>query len=254
MKMRRVALALAVALAAAAVPAAAALQSGAGDILIDARGDFAPQVLPHDRNAGITLRAGGRISTVSGALPPTLETISIEFDRHGSVVTTGLPKCSMRQLRGASGGQVLERCRGAIVGSGFGTLLVGLPEQGNFLSSFAIRLFNGPEKNGTPTVLAWGNMKATIAPGTFIVPIEIERTHKGIYSYRARVRIPKMFGGSGRLVSATLRIGRRWLFEGRSYSYLNARCENGHLQVGSEFGFDDGTELSRTIRRSCDVR
>jgi hypothetical protein len=62
-----------------------------------------------------------------------------------------------------------------------------------------------------------------------------------------------MYNGTDSLVSATLRIGRRWLFEGRSYSYLNARCENGHLRVRSEFGFDDETELSRTIRRPCEA-
>src|SRR6478735_8398946 len=67
----------------------------AGDILIDAHGDFSPHALPHDRNAPVVLRGGGRISTVSGGLPPRLETISIEFDRHGSVVTTGLQTCSV---------------------------------------------------------------------------------------------------------------------------------------------------------------
>jgi hypothetical protein len=248
-----VALALAVALAAAAVPAAVALQSGAGDIRIDAHGGFAPRALPHDHDARITLRAGSRISTVSGAQPPPLKTISIDFDRHVSVVTTGLPQCPLGQSSSAPGVKVLARCQGAIVGNGYGTLLLGLREQGYFLSSFAIRLFNGPEKHGNPTVLVWVGMKASPPEsGTFIVPIE--HIHKGIYGYRADVRIPTMYSGMVSLVSAKLRIGRRWLFEGRSYSYLNARCENGHLQARSEFGFDDGTELSRTIRRPCEVR
>jgi hypothetical protein len=248
-----VALALAVALAAAAVPAAVALKSGAGDIRLDAHGDFAPRALPHDHDAQITLRAGSRISTVSGAQPPSLKTISIEFDRHVSVVTTGLPKCPLGQSSGVSGAKVFARCRGAIVGSGFGTLMAGLPEQGYFRSSFEIRLFNGPEKHGNPTVLASVGMKASPPePGTFIVPIE--PIHKGIYGYRADVRIPTMYSGIVSLISATLRIGRRWSFGGHSYSYLNGRCESGHLQARSEFGFDDGTELSRTIRQPCEVR
>jgi hypothetical protein len=41
--------------------------------------------------APITIYGGGRISTVSDEDPPILETIELEFDRHGSLQTAGLP-------------------------------------------------------------------------------------------------------------------------------------------------------------------
>jgi len=251
--MRRVALALALVAAAAFVPAAAALQLRAGDILIEAHGDFAPHALPRDRNAPIVLRGGGRISTVSGELPPRLETISIEFDRHGSVVTTGLPTCSLGRLIATTTRTARRLCPGAIVGGGFGKAQVKLPEQAPFPVSSPITLFNGQPKGGDPTVLAHAHLTQPV-PTTFVVLIVIERIHKGIYGYRTKARIPRIADGAGIPVSGSLRIGRRWTYRGRRHSYLNARCETGRLQARGEFSFDDGTELSGTFLRPCRVR
>src|SRR5215204_5320874 len=116
--MRRAAFALTLALAATIAPAATGLQLRAGDILIEADGDFSPRMLPRHDNAPITLRGGGRISTVSGELPPRLETIAIEFDRHGSVVTAGLPTCSLGRLLATTTKTARRLCPGSIVGGG----------------------------------------------------------------------------------------------------------------------------------------
>jgi hypothetical protein len=242
--------AIALGLAAAAAPA---IQLRAGDILIEAHGDFSPKALPRDHDAPITLRGGGRISTVSGALPPTLETISIEFDRHGSVETTGLPTCPLGRLIATTTRTARRLCPGAIVGSGFGRALVKLPEQDAFPVSSPITLFNGPERKGNPTVIAHAHLTRPV-PTTFVVRIEIERIHRGLYGYRVRTRIPSIADGAGIPVSGSLRVGRKWTHRGRRHSYVNARCANGRLQARAEFGFDDGTELSGTFLRPCRVR
>jgi hypothetical protein len=249
----RAILVLALALAAAVAPTAVALQLRAGDILIEAHGDFSPRALPRHENAPITLRGGGRISTVSGELPPRLETIAIEFDRHGSVVTTGLPTCSYGRLLATTTKTARRLCPGAIVGSGFGKAQVKLPEQGPFPVSSPITLFNGRPEGGEPTVLAHAHLTQPV-PTTFLVSIAIERIHKGIYGYRTAARIPKIADGAGIPVSGSLRIGRRWTYRGERLSYVNARCENGRLQARGEFDFDDGTELSGTFIRPCQVR
>ena len=47
-------------------------------------------------------------------------------------------------------------------------------------------------------------------PSTFIVPVEIERIHKGRYRYRTEARIPKIAGGyGGHPISGHLKIGRK---------------------------------------------
>ena len=60
----------------------------------------------------------------------------------------------------------------------------------------------------------WSSPHAsTFRPTTFIVPIVIEKIHKGVYGYRIVVRIPKIAGGSGHRFPARLKIGKKWTFK-----------------------------------------
>ena len=99
---------------------AEALRIRAGDIIVIGNGGFRPIKLPKDRDAPITIYGGGRIETVSGALPPILRKISFEFDRHGSVQTKGLPVCTVRRIEATTVTAARNLCPGAIVGKGFG--------------------------------------------------------------------------------------------------------------------------------------
>jgi hypothetical protein len=231
-----------------------AVQLRAGDILINAEGSFSPTSLPRHEDAPITLRGGGRISTVSGELPPILETINIEFDRHGHVETTGLPVCRHSQLIATTVAAARRACGGAIVGRGYGSAVVKFPEQAPIPASSPITLFNGPRKHGNPTVFAHAYLTEPVGPATFIVPIEIERIQRGIYGYRTKARIPEIAGGAGHPTGGRLTVGRKWTHQGVRHSYVNARCETGRLQARGEFTFDDGTYLTGTFLRPCTVR
>lgn len=251
----RVSIGVAIALVLVALVAAGAyaLTLHAGDLVIEADGDFAPRALPKTVDAPISLHGGGKISTVSGALPPILQTLTIEFDRHGSVQTTGLPVCRAGQLQATTTAAARRACPGAIVGKGFGHAIVAFPEQKPIPVSSPITLFNGPPSGASPTVLAHAYTTVPV-PTTFVVPIVIERIHHGIYGYRTKAKIPKIAGGSGVPISGSLKIGRKWTYKGKHYSYVNARCEVGRLQARGEFTFDDGTFLTATFFRPCTVR
>ncbi len=232
---------------------AAALELRAGDILINAEGGFSPKVMPKHQNAPITLYGGGKISTVSGALPPIVKTITFEFDRHGSIDTTGLPVCTKGKLIATDVPQARRNCPGAIVGEGFAHAVVVFPEQGPINASSPITLFNGPKLHGQDTLFAHAYLDVG-GPTTFIVPIVIERIHNGVYGYRTVAAIPKIAGGYGVPISGHLKIGRRWTYRGKSHSYLSARCETGHLQVRAEFSFTENTLLTGTFVRPCTAR
>jgi hypothetical protein len=232
---------------------AAALTLRVGDIVVEAEGGFAPKALPKHENAPITLRGGGKLSTVSGELPPILKTITIDFDRHGSVVTTGLPHCTKAKLAATDTAQARRNCPGSIVGEGEGTAVIKFPEQPPIKASSPLTLFNGPPKHGNPTVLAHAHLSVP-SPTTFVVSIVIEKIHQGVYGYRTEATIPKIAGGAGIPISGSLKIGRKWTYRGHHYSYVNARCETGHLQAQGEFTFNDGTSLSGTFLRVCKVR
>ncbi len=224
-----------------------------GDIILSAEGGFSPTRLPKHENAPITIHGGGDVKTVSGALPPVLEEINVEFDRHGSVETTGLPICTERKLEATTSKGARHVCPGAIVGEGRGSAVVVFPESRPIHVSSPITLFNGPPDHGRPTVLAHAYTTVP-APTTFIVPIVIERIHRGVYGYRTKAKIPRIANGYGIPISGHLVIGRKWTYRGARHSYVNARCETGHLQARIEATFKDGTYLSGVFIKSCRVR
>jgi len=224
-----------------------------GDILITGSGGFSPKKLPKYKNAPITIHGGGKVSTVSGDYPPIIKDINFEFDRHGSVDTTGLPLCTSAQLQATTVAAARKRCPGAIVGKGFGRGVVVFSEQPPIPVSSPITVFNGPRKGGDPTVFA--HFYTTIpVPTAFVIPIVIETIHRGIYGYRTEARIPPIAGGNGIPLSGHLKIGRKWTYKGKQHSYINARCETGRLQARGEFGFKDGTLLRGTFFEPCQVR
>jgi hypothetical protein len=229
---------------------AAAIVLRAGDIVIHAEGGFSPTTLPKHENAPITLQGGGELSTVSGDLPPVLKTLTIEYDRHGAVETRGLPVCVAGKLQATDTEAARRACPGAIVGKGLGRAIVAFPESKPIPISSPLTLFNGPEVHGRPTVLAHAFTTVPV-PATFVIPIVIERIHKGVYGYRTEAKIPKIAGGSGIPIAGHLKIGRRWTYKGHRYSYLSARCETGKLQARGEFEFDDATFLSGTFVKGC---
>jgi hypothetical protein len=216
-----------------------------GDLVLDAQGGFEPNALPKHENAPITTHGGGKISTTSGELPPILDTFVLEFDRHGALDTTGLAVCTQAKLAATDVAAARAACKEAIVGEGFGSAVVKFPEQGPIKVGSPITLFNGPKKGGDDTIIAHAHLDFPAAT-TFLVPIVIEKIHKGVYGYRVNVKIPKIAGGYGHPISGSAKVGKKWTFKGKKHSYINARCETGHFQVRGEFSFKEGPEASPT--------
>jgi hypothetical protein len=225
----------------------------AGNLIVDAEGGFTPTALPKHTDAPITIFGEGKASTVSGELPPIVKTLDIEFDRHGHLETQGLEVCKAAKLRATTVPQARKACPGAIVGEGEGQAIVAFPEQKPISVSSPITLFNGPKKDGDDTVIAHAYTTVP-APTTFIVPIVIEKIHNGVYGYRTIAEIPKIAGGYGHPISGHLKVGKNWTYKGKKHSYVNARCETGHLQAKVGVTFAEGTFLTGTFVKRCSVR
>lgn len=212
-----------------------------GNLILDAEGDFAPKALPKFKNAPIVTHGGGSLSTKSGELPPILDEFTLEFDKHGALDTTGLPVCTKGKLIATDVKAARRACGGAIVGQGFGTAVVKLPEQAPLKVGSPITLFNGPKKGRDDTIIAHAHLDFP-GPTTFIVPIVIEKIHKGVLGYRVKVKIPKIVNGYGHPISGHATVGEKWTYKGKQHSYINARCETGHFLVHGEFNFKGGPE------------
>jgi hypothetical protein len=224
-----------------------------GNLVIVADGGFTPIALPRNFDAPITLHGGGSISTLDGSLPPILKTLTIDFDKHGSLQTVGLAVCRRGQLTNTTAPQARAACRDSILGKGFGKAIVQFPGGEPIPASSPITIFNGPRHGRDATVFAHAYTTVPV-PTTFIVPVVIQRIHQGAYGYRTQATIPPIAGGYGHPVSGNLKIGRKWTYKGRKHSYVNARCANGHLGARAFFAFTDGTKLRGAFLRPCKVR
>ncbi|HEY1853966.1 MAG TPA: hypothetical protein VGG40_05205 [Solirubrobacterales bacterium] len=242
--------ALVVLLLGAGTAVAAALHLTLGDVVVVTDGGFTPTTLPKHHYAPIKLHGYGKISTTDGKTPPILEKLTLWFDRHGEVVTEGLPICRPGRLLATTPAVARRNCRGAIVGTGYGTAVVNFPEQEPIYASSPITLFNGPPKHGNPTVLAHAYLNVP-APTTYIVPVEIQRVHDGRYGFKTEAKIPKIAGGAGTPLYGRLKIGREWTYKGKRLSYANASCADGRLQGKVQTTFKDGTFLEGTIIKPC---
>jgi hypothetical protein len=226
------------------------LRVEAGNLILDNEADFSPRRLPRLQNAPISLRQSFTISSAEGGPPATLETITYRFDRHGAVDVVGLPVCTNGMLNGTDTSAARRACRPAIIGTGVATAVIAFPEQAPFRTSAPITLFNGPKANGRPTVLAHA-FASLPSPTTFIVPVVVEKARLGEYGYRVEARIPQIAGGAGHLIALSFTIGRKWHYKHSSRSYVNARCETGHLKAQAEFAFQTGDFLTGSVLRPC---
>lgn len=233
--------------------AAEAIKLRIGNIIIVGDGGFSPTKLPKHENAPIRLFGHAAFKTVDGTRPSPLRTLTLEFDKHGAVETRGLAKCSEPKLVATTTPQARKLCPGSIVGTGFGTGVVELPEQRPIKVSSPLTLFNGPVKHGNPTVIGHAHIDYP-GPTTYLVLIEIQRVHHGRYGFKTVANFPKIVNGYGSPTSGHLTIGREWTWRGKRLSYANAHCADGRLQAKAEFSFEDGSFVQGTIFKPCTVR
>lgn len=247
------ALAVGAAVAALAGAAAQAIELRAGKMIIIADGGFSPTKLPKRENAPIEIHGYAKFKTIDGTRPSPLRKLVLEFDRHGAVETRGLEKCTQAKLVATTTPRARKQCPGAIVGTGFGTAVVELPEQRPIKASSGLTLFNGPRKHGNPTVIGHAHLDYP-APTTYIVPIEIEKINNGRYGYRTIANFPRIANDYGSPTYGRIRVERKWTFKGRKLSYVNAHCADGRLQARGSVTFKDGSFAQGTFLRPCQVR
>lgn len=225
----------------------------AGKLVLKVNGNVSPSRLPKNRLAPIGLRIAGNISTVDGSQPPAAKTVVADFDRHGTVNARGLAVCSRGKLEARPTAAAKAACRKAIVGSGKTTVRVAFPESTPFFSTGPLVLFNGGVRGGVTTMYIHAYVNVP-APTAIITPVKIQKIRKGRFGTRATARIPVIAGGSGSLIRFNLFVKRLFKRNGKRQSYLLARCATGRFFAKGTVLFRDGTRLTGTVIRRCQVR
>lgn len=227
-----------------------AIDAEIGQTFVSATATLQPRALPTRGTAPVRLSNVTRISTKDGSPPPILKTLTFLLDKHGTVDTRGLPRCTAAKLAGATPAQARQRCADALVGEGTGKAKVNMPGKAPTTITSPLSFFNGPPSGGKPTLIAHA-YETVPAPKALVVPITIERIKHGRYGFRAKVEIPQIAEGFGAPILAEANLGRTRKRGGKTVGYLNAYCSGGRLQVYGTLSFTNGDFFPATLTSPC---
>jgi hypothetical protein len=253
-----VVLAVAVAVLALTASLAHAELTARGDLFVKFSGGIAPDSLPRNARAPISVQVAGVIRTLSGERPPALRRIAIAINQGGRLDARGLPVCSRPQIEPSSTEEALARCGPALVGGGSYDADVAFPEQLAFPSHGRVLAFNAVV-DGKRAILAhvYG---AQPIPITRIIVFHIQES-RGTYGTILTGALPASVNRWGYLRRISLNLHRNFTYKGQSRSYLSAACDAPAGFPGATFPFAhasmtfaDGRTLSSVLTRSCKVR
>lgn len=220
---------------------------------------FAPQALPRERDAPVSVRVGGSIATATGARPPAVRRISFAVNRYGHVFTRGLPYCSAAQLEGTSPQQAMEACPGARVGAGYFLATVNPPSGRPFTARGNVIAFNARQRDRPALLLHV--FAPTPAKITVVLSFSITHPTRGRFGTVFTTRIPSVASNLGYVTKMALHFGRRFQYGGATHGYFSARCAaprgfNATIFTFARgrFFFDNGQQLTTPLTRSCRVR
>lgn len=251
--------------AAAIVAALATLNATAAAVVIQHAGvrisvssQVMPYKLPRHKPAPIAVFVAGHLAAADGGIPPQLERLQIELNRHGLLQSRGLPVCRPAQVQPATTARALANCGPALIGSGQFWAHIILPGQDPYPTKGRLLIFNG-RRHDRPTLLA---QIYTSHPfnSSFLISFAIARVRDGAYGTRLTASLPQALGDWGYLDRIKLTLKRKYRFGGRQLSYFNAACPApaGTPRVGfplakATFFFAE-QQLTAGVVKACGVK
>ena len=230
---------------------------GGANLRATFNGWITPRALPRDAPRPIALHLRGRLRTTDGRLPPALRRMTISINRHGRVSTAGLPTCPRHALEARRTARVLQRCRGALLGTGRFDAHIEIPTQAPFPARGRVTAFNGME--GGRRVIHAHIFGRKPVPTVQVLTLRFQRA-AGPYGTELSVDMPNVGDEWGHVTGFRLDLHRRYSYRGRQRSLLSARCPAPEGRPTALFPaargtyhLADGRELSRIVVGRCRV-
>lgn len=223
---------------------------------------LAGRAIGSDRPSPAELTLQARLFSESRFRSPTLASLKqIEIALHHiTFESSGLPRCPLSALRGASHQQALARCGNAVVGDGSlrwpircsGTRCRPVVPDTAAIPTDPLVAFNGVFRR-SPAIFA----QATGYEGRadFVLIFELRDNVKGRVSLVADAS--PSYRSPDSVTGLTLSLRRRYRVHGRPRSYLYASCpagtevEEAPAMGRMAFGYADGSELASALSASC---
>lgn len=250
------ALLIAALLLGSAYATAATIQSGG--LRITALAQLKPYKLPRDKPAPIAVFIAGHLQSTTGGVPPQLQKLRIEVNRHGLLQSRGLPVCKIPEVQPASTQRALTNCQDALIGSGQFWANIVLPDQGAYRTQGRLLVFNGRE--GRKPVILTHIYTSHPFNTSFVIPFSMRKISKGPYGTELQASLPSALGSWGYLDRIKLTLKRKYTYKGRQLSYFNAACPalKGARRAGfplayATFSFAGRPSMSATVNKTCGV-
>jgi hypothetical protein len=250
--------AVAVLLVVASVATAGAATVQVGGLRLSATGQVVPYKLPRDKQAPISVFIAGHVGTTDGTVPPQLQRMVVDVNRHGTLRTREVPTCTLKQLHPTSTDQALANCGDALVGSGRFWASVVFPEQRPYPTRGRLLVFNG-KQGGKPVLFA--HIYTTDPFNTsFVIPFAIKHIG-GQFGTRLTASFPKALGDWGFVDRIKLTLKKKFRAGGQQRSFFNASCPapagasvTSFPLAKASFYFDDRKPIAIGIVKSCGVK
>jgi len=237
---------------------AQAISVQSGNLRISVFAQLKPYKLPRTETAPIAVSVAGHLQSVTGGVPPQLQSMKIEVNRHGLLQSKGLPTCPPRKLIASSSAKAREECPDALVGSGQFWAHIVLPDQGAYPTRGELLIFNGKQA-GHPVLLAH-IYTSNPFDSAFTITFSIKHLAKGRYGTELRASLPEALGSWGYVDRIKLNLKREYSAGGERRSYFNASCPAPRGTPRTAFALARATlafteqSLTTTIVKSCGVK
>ena len=234
---------------------ASAITVLAGNLVIKINGHTSPRSLPKHRMAPIGFHGAASIATRDGSHIPAALGTQLLIDKHIGLDTIGLPTCSLGQIQARTPAEAMQACGDALIGRGTSSAQVQFPESSAFEAKGPLLAFNGPAGGGPYAGSGYNEqlyyVYADVPVPTALIAVGTVSRASGRYGYKISISIPTIAGGAGSFNSAEFTIDRRWTYQGKKHSILNAECANGHFDAQVEIAFDGGSNLKGNVVNAC---
>jgi hypothetical protein len=229
------------------------------NVRINVLSQILPYKLPRKGTAPIAVFVSGHLSEPHGGIPPQLQEMTVEVNKHGLLQSRGLPACPLRRIQPASTQRALEACGDALIGSGQFWAHIVLPDQGAYPTHGRLLIFNGRQK-GKPVIFTH-IFTANPFFSSFVIPFSIQKKANGAYGTKLTASLPQALGDWGYVDRIKLTLKRKYDYKGRQLSYFNAGCPAPEgtkrtvfpLALAS-FAFGEGLSISAKVEKACGVK
>jgi hypothetical protein len=218
-----------------------------------------PYELPKRGTAPIAVFVSGHLSEPHGGIPPQLQEMTVEVNKHGLLQSKGLPSCPLKRIQPASTERALASCGDALIGSGQFWAHIVLPDQGAYPTHGRLLVFNGKQK-GKPVIFTH-IFTANPFFSSFVIPFSIQKKSNGAYGTKLTASLPQALGDWGYVDRIKLTLKRKYTYGGRQLSYFNAGCP---APAGTKrtvfplalasFAFGEGLSISAKVEKACAVK